>query len=245
MNRVIMLVVLGLLGASRMTLLAGAANGDDAGAGTESTSAAQKPSRYGVPPGLQKRGALPPRHENAGDSGALQSDLHFPFNPETNAVVVPRGVSPTVYVDDKRVQSPRGSEVLPLTAPPTPEVTKPVMPSTPQPVTAQEERDLAARLLKVIVPRTASLQRNNALTRIAAESGTTVKALEDQLSLRPNLPGGDLLMGNKIASLSNRPAEEVYAAHDKAKGWLATGEDFGVAPSILQETAARFVEASR
>jgi hypothetical protein len=219
-------------------------NTPDTTAGTGSGSSTRE-KKYGVPPGMMKKGALPRSPVKQHEPEVVPGDVLITNESGTDLVIEPRPAAPAAGEDDKRVQSPRGAEVLPQSGPVTLPVPKPAPPSSLQPATPRQERELEAQLLQVIVSKTNPGQRNAALRQIASETGTTLPALEDQLTSRPKLSGGDLLMGNKIASLSKTPADTVFAAHDQTGLWLATGERFGVAPATLQETATRFVNSGR
>ena len=74
---------------------------------------------------------------------------------------------------------------------------------------------------------------------IATETGTTAETIEAQAKANPQLKAGDLLMGNKIVSLTKKPATEVFAARRGPGMWLPIGESYGVPSGTLMDSAKR------
>ncbi len=219
--------------------------------------AEDKEGQKKTPPGLMKKGGLPPgqmkkgKHSTRPEKGeSLPADLKItnePLSSVTTTSAPPVRPNP----DERRVESPRGAEVLPIPSTSAPVVKgkpdqaqlpeKPLSPA----LMAKQERELDALLLKVILSRSNPRQRTATFQQIAAETGTTTATLEAQSKVNPKLSGGDLLMGNKIAALSGKPAVDVFNAHDSNNRWLATGESFGVQRAVLTDTARRLASTDR
>lgn len=209
--------------------------------------AEDKEGQKKTPPGLMKKG----KHSTRPEKGeSLPADLKItnePLSSVTTTSAPPVRPNP----DERRVESPRGAEVLPIPSTSAPVVKgkpdqaqlpeKPLSPA----LMAKQERELDALLLKVILSRSNPRQRTATFQQIAAETGTTTATLEAQSKVNPKLSGGDLLMGNKIAALSGKPAVDVFNAHDSNNRWLATGESFGVQRAVLTDTARRLASTDR
>lgn len=208
---------------------------------------AEKTKKHGVPPGLLKRGTVPPGQAK---KESVPPDLFITNEPITSVTTTS---APPVrpLIEDNRVESPRGSEVLPVgevVVPRAKEVSAETQPDWQQvsPATkAKQERDLDALLVRVVVNWSNPRMRAATFDRMASETGATPQMIEAQMKVNPKLSGGDLLMGNKIAALSGKPAVDVFNAHALNGRWLATGESFGVQPAVLLDTAKRFVESDK
>jgi len=203
--------------------------------------------KEGLPPGQIKKGKHPTRPEKVERVPADLTITNEPLSSVTTTSAPPVRPDP----DDRRVESPRGAEILPIPSTNAPaasdksvEAQAPARPLTPR-EKLEQERELNALLLKVILSRSNTRERTETLRRMADETGTPAASIAAQSKVNPALSGGDLLMGNKIASLSGKPAVDVFNAHARDNQWLATGESFGVQPSALMDAAKRFVESSR
>lgn len=222
----------------------------------------------GVPPGLQKKGGLPPGQAKKRGHDQPPADLFITNAPMTNVVARPvptRPIEPPGRIESPRsqettkpvppvtttstsepatapapAQPPQPSPApvatpVPGTQPATPATTKSPAPSAP----AKTERDLDAQLMRVHFAWMNPKTRKAALDRIAAETGVPAASVEAQYQANQRLRGGDLLMANKIATLSKQSAGEVMTAYQKKGQWLSTGEAFGVPADVLIESARR------
>jgi hypothetical protein len=206
-----------------------------------------KPKKKSVPPGLQKKGGLPPGQ--AKKQPEVPKDVLITNAPMTNVVVRPTVEKPKV--DDKRVESPRGSEALPVWRPedtnkvakPKPETASKGQAAVP---TAKQEKELESELLRINASWINLKSRPTALQKIAHETGATVEQLNEQASANSKLDGGSLLMANKIAALTSRAPADVYAAHKGRIRWLTTGSELGADPRLVHQpipiiALARFI----
>jgi hypothetical protein len=206
---------------------------------SQSVEKSSKPKK--VPPGLQKKGGLPPGQ--AKKQPQVPKDVSITNAPMTNVVVRPSRVEKP-KVEDKRVESPRGSEVLPVWRPedtnkvakPKPETASKGQAAVP---TAKQEKELESELLRINASWINLKSRPAALQKIANETGATVEQLDEQVSANSKLDGGSLLMANKIAALTSRAPADVYAAHRGRIRWLTTGAELGADPTLVLESAKR------
>jgi hypothetical protein len=207
---------------------------------SQSVEKSSKPKKK-VPPGLQKKGGLPPGQ--AKKQPQVPKDVSITNAPMTNVVVRPPRVEKP-KVEDKRIESPRGSEALPVWRPedtnkvakPKPESASKGQAAMP---TAKQEKELESELLRINASWINLKSRPVALQKIANETGATVAQLDEQVSANIKLDGGSLLMANKIAALTSRAPADVYAAHRGRIRWLTTGTELGADPTLVLESAKR------
>lgn len=221
--------------------------GDETNKTEEASQPAEKSSKpkKKTPPGLQKRGALPPGQAK---KQQVPKDVSLTNAPMTNVVVRPRAEKPKV--EDKRVESPRGAEAVPVFRPEqTNKVAKSKLEAgakgqAPVP-TAKQEKELESELLRINGTWANLNRRPAALHKIALETGTTEAQLSEQVSANSKLDAGGLLMANKIAAVTSRAPADVYAAHKGRIRWLTTGAELGADPAVLLESAKRVATALR
>lgn len=235
----ILALIVTTIAAPRVVLADETNKTDEASQPAEKSS---KPKKK-MPPAPQKRGALPPGQAK---KQQVPKDMSITNAPMTNVVVRPHMEKPKV--EDKRVESPRGAEAIPVFRPEqTNKVAKPKPEAgakAPVP-TAKQEKELESELQRINATWANLNRRPAALHTIARETGTTEAQLNEQIGANSKLDAGGLLMANKIAALTSRTPADVYAAHKGRIRWLTTGAELGADPAVVLESAKRVSTALR
>lgn len=244
MKSLLILTLIAITFAAPRIMLAGETNKtDEASQPVDKAEKSAKPKQK-TPPGLQKTGGLPPGQAK---KQQVPMDVSITNAPMTNVVVRPAAGRPKV--EDKRVESPRGADALPVLRP---EDTNKVARAraeaakgkAPAP-TAKQEKELESELLRINATWANLNRRPAALHKIALETGMTEAQLSEQVGANSKLDAGGLLMANKIAALTSRPPGDVYAAHKGRIRWLTTGAELGADPAAVLESAKRVSTALR
>lgn len=198
-----------------------------------------------VPPGLQKKGGLPPGQ--AKKRAKQEAQNAAPAQP----VQAPTAPPVTAKVPD----APK-----PPTPPPAPEVVKPATPEPPQTSTpavtkTPETTKPAAKVSQEVLVRREKLHRHvteldtmaqkaevrdRLVTRLNLRLDVPLATIEAEQKTYPNVGLGGLMVAHHIARFSKQPADGILANHKSGKSW---GEIAGERKVSLNDLIERMQDA--
>jgi hypothetical protein len=206
------------------TLIGGAANTPAA----EESDGNPAQTEKNVPPGLQKKGGLPPGQAKKRAWTGATTNASVPSTvqarePEkvTTVITIPETPRPPVVVQPQLPQAPRVPQV------PT-QVVRVQVPAAPQAPTEppKYDKDVLERRARVdshVAELDAMGQqaavRDRIIARMYRRSEIPISAVEAQEKSHPAVGMGGIFIANQIARHAKVPVEQIYAEHAGGKSW--------------------------
>jgi len=177
-----------------------------------------------APPGLQKKGGVPPGQ-------AKKTDVEQP-TPAT-AVVAP--AAPVVV--NARTPAPAPAPAAP--AAPAPTAARPA-------TLGQQRATLEANRLAINKATESNpAKHKTALQHIAKQTGVTLEHLKEQDKRFPSASATGLLLGNVIAKKAGVKFSDVIQAREKGKQWDEIARTHNVDFNVLVQESSELVQALR
>ncbi len=215
--------------------------------------------RKHVPPGLEKKGGLPPgqakkqgkKNKGGGREGEEESAPTPDAKPAPSAAPAAPApsappVAPTPTVDPPKPAAPQppvatAPQAPPVAAPKTPELPKPVAPAKPQPDPKEvmlKRTQLDLKVTGLNKAGTKAAEEAAILQRSAKVLNIPVKTLQAQAKGHPNMGPGGIYIANAIAKSSKVPFEKILDQHRQSKSWGAVAYENHVdLEGLLRDTA--------
>jgi len=193
-----------------------------------------------TPPGLQKKGAVPPGQAKKKGQADEAAPTATPAPASTPAAAPAPASTPTPAAAP--APAPAAATTVNARTPAT--TTKPA--ATPAKLSLQEQKALIDVNMRTINQATKSnpAMHKIALQHIAKETGVTLETLKEQDKI-PDATDTALLLGNFIAKQSGAKFRDIYNARENGKHWAEIAKAHNVDVSLVAEKSSHLAQALR
>jgi len=192
-----------------------------------------------VPPGLQKKGGVPPGQakKKAQSDDATPDASSAPANAPVSAPAATPASAP----------APANTTTTTATPAPAPLVAKPAATTPAKPTTLAEQKAALETHARAINQATKSnpLTHKMALAQIAKQTGVTLDHLKEQDTNFPAASDTGLLLGNVIARKANVRFSDVIQARQSGKQWDEIAKAHNVDFGLLVQKSSELAQALR